>query len=147
MSEAYRIGIEFVGRDDATDEIASVSEGLRRLGEANEEVVARAKEVVKQSKEQRTVLRAVQEESQVFGERAQFVARQLSEVAGLGESVPRVITALDASMTRLHAAQLVLASVQERQAVLLRELNAEFGIQASTAEEAARALRGMLEAG
>lgn len=147
MSEAYRIGIEFVGRDDATDEIASVSEGLRRLGEANEEVVARAKEVVRQSKEQRTVLRAVQEESQVFGERAQFVARQLSEVAGLGESVSRVITALDASMTRLHAAQLVLASVQERQAVLLRELNAEFGIQASTAEEAARALRGMLEAG
>ncbi|MCS7118141.1 MAG: hypothetical protein NZ957_05095 [Thaumarchaeota archaeon] len=147
MSESYRIGIEFVGRDDATDEIASVSEGLRRLGEANEELVSRAKEVVRQSKEQKTVLRAVQEESQVFGERAQFVARQLNEVSGLGSSLSRIITSLDASMTRLHTAQLVLASAQERQTALLRELNAQFGLQASSVEEAGQALRRMLETG
>ncbi|MCS7095385.1 MAG: hypothetical protein NZ988_06245 [Thaumarchaeota archaeon] len=147
MGEAYRIGIEFVGKDDATDEITSVSEGLRRLGEANEEVVSRAKEVVRQSREQRTVLRAVQEESQVFGERAQFVARQLNEVAGLGASVSKIITSLDTSMTRLHTAQLVLASAQERQATLLKELNAQFGIQASSVEEAGQALRRMLETG
>ncbi len=147
MSERYSIGIEFVGRDDASDEIRSVAEGLRRLGEANDQVVERAKEVLRSAKEEKTVLRAVQEEAQVFGERAQFVARQLGEVAGFASTVSKMITTLDASFTRLNTAQLALASAQERERELLRELNELYGIQASNLKEAEEALRRMLESG
>jgi predicted nucleic acid-binding Zn-ribbon protein len=147
MSERYSIGIEFVGRDDASDEIRSVAEGLQKLGEANEQVVARAKEVVRSAREERTVLRAVQEEAQVFGERSQFVARQLGEVAGFASTVSKMITALDTSFTRLNTAQLALASAQERQREILRELNELYGIQATNLKEAEEALRRMLESG
>jgi phage-related protein len=147
MSERYSIGIEFVGRDDASDEIRSVAEGLQKLGEANEQVVARAKEVVRSAREERTVLRAVQEGAQVFGERSQFVARQLGEVAGFASTVSKMITALDTSFTRLNTAQLALASAQERQREVLRELNELYGIQATNLKEAEEALRRMLESG
>jgi len=147
MSERYSIGIEFVGRDDASDEIRSVAEGLQKLGEANEQVVARAKEVVRSAREERTVLRAVQEEAQVFGERSQFVARQLGEVAGFASTVSKMITALDTSFTRLNTAQLALASAQERQREILRELNELYGVQATNLKEAEEALRRMLESG
>lgn len=147
MSERYSIGIELVGRDDASDEIRSVAEGLRRLGDANEQVVARAKDVVRSAREQQDVLRAVQEETQVFGERSQFAARQLGELAGFASTVSRMITAIDTSVTRLNTAQLALASAQERQREVLRELNELYGIQASSLREAEEALRRMLESG
>ncbi len=147
MSERYRIGIEFVGRDDASDEIRSVAEGLRRLGEANDQVVERAKEVLRSAREEKTVLRAVQEEAQVFCERSQFVARQLGEVAGFASTVSKMITALDTSFTRLNTAQLALASAQEREREVLRELNELYGIQASNLKEAEEALRNMIESG
>ncbi|MEM0451104.1 MAG: hypothetical protein QXO17_06010 [Nitrososphaerota archaeon] len=147
MSERYSIGIELVGRDDASDEIRSVAEGLRRLGDANEQVVSKAKEVIRSAREQREVLRAVQEEAQVFGERSQFAARQLSELAGFASTVSRMITAIDTSVTRLNTAQLALASAQERQRELLRELNEQYGIQASNLREAEEALRRLLESG
>ncbi len=147
MSERYSIGIEFVGRDEASDEIRSVAEGLRRLGEANEQVVARAKEVVRSAREERAVLRAVEEEAQVFGERSQFVARQLGEVAGFASTVSKMLTALDASFTRLNTAQLALVSAQEREREVLKELNELYGIQAANLKEAEEALRSMLESG
>ncbi len=147
MSERYSIGIEFVGRDDASDEIRSVAEGLRRLGEANDQVVERAKEVLRSARDEKTVLRAVQEEAQVFGEKAQFVARQLGEVAGFASTVSKMISALDTSFTRLNTAQLALASAHERERELLRELNELYGIQATNLKEAEEALRGLLERG
>ncbi|MEM3907968.1 MAG: hypothetical protein QXZ17_14115, partial [Nitrososphaerota archaeon] len=75
------VRISFVAEDRATPSIKTVSEAVKELGESNETVKRMAADVVRESREQRQILRAIAEESQIFGERAQFVAGQLNNIA------------------------------------------------------------------
>jgi phage-related protein len=143
MSESFSISIELQGIDDASDEIKAVQESLKGMseavaeaGEASGMTVERAKEVLKVVREEQKVLKATAEEAQVFSNRAMFMANQLNTVAGFGAKLNNIYNSVNTAMTRLNTAQIAYNDALERQRTLLAMVNAEFGIQASTIDEA-----------
>jgi hypothetical protein len=143
MSESFSISIELQGIDDASDEIKAVQEALKGMGEAvaeageaSEMTVERAKEVLKAVRDEQRVLKATAEEAQVFSNRAIFMANQLNTVAGFGAKLNSIYNSINTAMTRLNTAQIAYNDALERQRTLLALVNAEFGIQASSIDEA-----------
>jgi len=136
MGKQFTFQVELQGIDDASDEMKAVQQAMQEVRKAGEMTVERAKEVLKAAREQKQVLKAVAEESQVFGDRMQFMANQLNTVAGFGAKVNSIYNSVNTMMTRLNTAQIALNQAQAEQARLLDEVNARFGLQASSISEA-----------
>ncbi|MEM4497310.1 MAG: hypothetical protein QW692_00605 [Nitrososphaerota archaeon] len=136
MAEDFSLKIILEGVDDASDEIQSVTEGLRRLGINNEAVAEKAKEVVKESREQHRILKAVAEESQIFSNEALFAAKQLNNIASFAGKVNNLFTQWNTLQTRINTAQIALNSALEEQARVLDKINARFGTSFKSVEEA-----------
>lgn len=151
MSEEFSLKITLEGIDDASDEIKNVTDGLQKLGSTNEEVVARAKEVLKADRDEKRVLRAVAEEAEIFSDRVQFMANQLNNVASFAGRVNNLFNQYNTLMTRVNTAQLNYNEALENQNRLLEEVNRRFNQQFTTVDEALQylgELRGAyLEAG
>jgi ABC-type transporter Mla subunit MlaD len=143
VSESFSISIELQGIDDASDEIKAVQESLKGMGEAlaeageaSEMTVERAKEVLKAARDEQRVLKATAEEAQIFSNRAIFMANQLNTVAGFGAKLNSIYNSINTAMTRLNTAQIAYNDALEKQRILLAMVNAEYGVQASTVDEA-----------
>ncbi|MEM2931947.1 MAG: hypothetical protein QXX16_02590 [Nitrososphaerota archaeon] len=135
------VRISFVAEDRATPSIKTVSEAVKELGESNETVKRMAADVVRESREQRQILRAIAEESQIFGERAQFVAGQLNNIAALGSRTLSLFNAWNTAMTRVNTAQLALSEAHERYEQALNRF-----LSAGSVEESIKAQRELEKA-
>ncbi|MEM4591764.1 MAG: hypothetical protein QW555_08050 [Nitrososphaerota archaeon] len=141
MSEEFTLKVTLQGVDDASDEIKSVTEGLRRLGAENEALVQRAKEILKEDREQKRVLKAIAEEAEIFNDKIMFTAEQLNRVAGFASRVNNIFTQYNTLMTRINTAQLNYNNALRDQAMLLEEVNMKFNIGAENVTEALQILQ------
>ncbi len=140
MSEG-EIRISFVAEDRATPSIKTVSDAVKEFGESSEEVKRIAADVVRESREERQVLRAIAEESQLFSEKMQFMAGQLNNVASLGSRLLSLFNSWNTAMTRVNTAQIALNDAQERYEQALNRL-----ASAGTVEEVIKAQRELEKA-
>ncbi len=136
MAERFPIEIEFKGVDDVSDEIKQVQEGLKGVAQTSEMTAERAKEVLKEAREQKRILKAVAEQADVFGKKAEFMASELNKVASFGAKVNSIYNSINTAMTRMNTAQTNLNLAKQREAELLARVNAEYEKNFATIDEA-----------
>ena len=164
MSERLPIEIEFRGVDDASDEIRAVSESLKNMDEAlrgagetafrtratmddvNEalrrnkitsiESAEAASQILREAQANQRAFKALAEQAEIFSDKAEFMAGQIGKIASFGSKLNSMFTTWNALMTRVNTAQMNLNMAQERQARLLAEINAKFGLHATSVQQA-----------
>jgi phage-related protein len=136
VPERFPIEIEFKGIDDVSDEIKSVQEGLKGVAQASEMTAERAKQVLKEAREQKQILKAVAEQADVFGKKAEFLAGELNKVASFGAKLNSIYNSVNNAMTRMNTAQTNLNLAKQREAELLARVNAEYEKNFATIDEA-----------
>jgi phage-related protein len=141
VAERFPIEIEFKGIDDVTDEIKSVQEGLKGVAQTSEMTAERAKQVLKEAREQKQILKAVAEQADVFGKKAEFVAGELNKVASFGAKLNSIYNSVNNAMTRMNTAQTNLNLAKQREAELLARVNAEYEKNFATIDEAIEYLK------
>jgi hypothetical protein len=141
VAERFPIEIEFKGIDDVSDEIKTVQEGLKGVAQTSEMTAERAREVLKEAREQKRILKAVAEEADVFGKKAEFLAGELNKVAGFGAKLNSIYNSINTAMTRMNTAQTNLNLAKQREAELLEKLRTEYGMHVTTIDEAIEHLK------
>jgi phage-related protein len=141
VAERFPIEIEFRGIDDVSDEIKTVQEGLKGVAQTSEMTIERAKEILKEAREQKKILQAVAEQADVFGKKAEFLASELNKVAGFGAKLNSIYNSINTAMTRLNTAQTNYNLAKQREAELLAKINEEYGKHFTTLDEAIEYLK------
>jgi phage-related protein len=141
VAERFPIEIEFKGIDDVSDEIKNVQEGLKGVAQTSEMTAERAKQVLKEAREQKQILKAAAEQADVFGKKAEFLAGELNKVASFGAKLNSIYNSVNNAMTRMNTAQTNLNLAKQREAELLARVNAEYEQNFATIDEAIKYLQ------
>jgi ABC-type transporter Mla subunit MlaD len=136
VAERFPIEIEFKGIDDVSDEIKTVQEGLKGVAQTSEMTAERAKQVLKEAREQKQILKALAEQSDVFGKKAEFIANEFNKIAGFGAKLNNIYDSINTAMTRINTAQTNLNLAKQHEAELLARINAEYEKNFTTIDEA-----------
>jgi len=173
MSERFTIEIELRGIDDASDELKAVSEKLKAVGTSVDEASKASgkaqeriqllnealkenkiaaiqsgeavEETLRKSRASAATFKALTEQTKVFSDRAEFMAKQLNNIASVGGKLNSMFNSINMMMTRVSTAQYTLIAAQQRQQEILDQLNAKYGINAKSIEEAKQELLMMIE--